>query len=82
MSTEPPATPAGLSTDVIKAPDKCPPDRLRDAARYAHEFVEHKERETRLETESDGDDADDFPDDVPAKATIMIKEIDDNRYYY
>jgi hypothetical protein len=25
---------------------------------------------------------DDLPDDVPAKATIMIKEINDNRYYW
>ena len=25
---------------------------------------------------------DDLPDDVPAKATITIKEINDNRYYY
>jgi len=25
---------------------------------------------------------DNLPDDVPAKATITIKEINDNRYYY
>jgi len=28
------------------------------------------------------DHPDDLPDDVPAKATITIKEINDNRYYY
>ncbi|ELY26512.1 hypothetical protein C500_15155 [Natrialba magadii ATCC 43099] len=33
--------------------------------------------------EDDVDDRpEDLPDDVPAKATITIKEINDNRYYY
>jgi len=32
---------------------------------------------------TDGVEADaDVPDDVPAKATITVKEINDNRYYY
>jgi hypothetical protein len=29
-----------------------------------------------------GERPDDLPDDVPSKATITIKEINDNRYYY
>jgi len=49
-------------------------------------LAEHKEREARLEEEADDTDVkerpDDLPDDVPAKATITIKEINDNRYYY
>ena len=40
----------------------------------------------RLEEEPNQDEVeerpDDLPDDVPAKATITIKEINDNRYYY
>jgi len=48
--------------------------------------AEHKEREARLEEAPDQDEVeerpDDLPDDVPAKATITIKEINDNRYYY
>jgi hypothetical protein len=50
--------------------------------RYAEELAEHKAREARLEEESDDDEIDELPDDVPAKATITIKEINDNRYYY
>jgi len=41
-------------------------------------LAEHKEREARLEEEADDTDVkerpDDLPDDVPAKATITIKE--------
>lgn len=49
-------------------------------------MAEHKERKARLEEESDDADIeerpDELPDDVPTKATITIKEINDNRYYY
>jgi len=49
-------------------------------------MAEHKAREARLEEESEDDEidewADDLPDDVPSKATITIKDINDNRYYY
>ena len=59
------------------------PEQLRDVATYAEELAELKERETHLEEEEpDQDEAEERPDDVPAKATITIKEINDNRYYY
>jgi hypothetical protein len=45
-----------------------------------------KAREARLEEDSDEPEIeerpDDLPDDVPAKATITIEEINDNRYHY
>jgi hypothetical protein len=45
-----------------------------------------KSGKARLEEDADDADVeerpDDLPDDVPAKATITIKEINDNRYYY
>ncbi|NHN61632.1 MULTISPECIES: hypothetical protein [Halorussus] len=36
------------------------------------------------EAEADevGEEPEDLPDDVPSRATITIKEINDNRYYY
>jgi len=62
------------------------PEHLRDVGRYAEALAEHKERETVSRREADNADVeerpDDLPDDVPAKATITIKEINNNRYYY
>jgi len=86
MSYEPPNPPVDLPTDVVDTLNEFAPDRLRDVARYAEKLAEHKEREARLEEESDDatvqERPDDLPDNVPSKATITIKEINDNRYYY
>ncbi|MDR5657774.1 hypothetical protein RH831_11375 [Halodesulfurarchaeum sp. HSR-GB] len=86
MSSEPPTPPTSLSTDLIKTLNESTPDYLRDVATYAEALSEYKEREARLEEEADQKKVekrpDDLPDDVPAKATITIKEINDNRYYY
>ena len=86
MSYEPPTPPSELPTDVIKTLDDSSPARLRHVARYAEELAEYREREARLAEEDDEDELeerpDDLPDDVPSKATITIKEINDNRYYY
>jgi len=85
MSYEQPS-PANLPTEIVDALNEATPEHLRDAASYAEALAEHKEREARLEEEADDTDVkerpDDLPDDVPAKATITIKEINDNRYYY
>ncbi len=86
MSYEPPTPPADLPTDIVDTLNGYSPDQLQHVARYAEALAEHKAREARLEEESDKDEIeerpDDLPDDVPAKATITIKEINDNRYYY
>ena len=86
MSYEPPTLPAGLSTEVVNTLNESAPKHLRDVAYYAEELAEYKEREARLEEKLDEDDVeerpDSLPDDVPTKATITIKEINDNRYYY
>ncbi|TKX72375.1 hypothetical protein [Halorubrum sp. GN11GM_10-3_MGM] len=86
MSYEPPSPPANLSTEIAEALNEATPEHLRHVGRYAEALAEHKEREARLEEEADDADVeerpDDLPDDVPAKATITIKEINDNRYYY
>jgi len=86
MSYEPPTPPAELPTDIVDTLNEYSPDQLRHIARYAEELGEHKAREARLNEESDDEKVeerlDDLPEDVPAKATITIKKINDNRYYY
>jgi hypothetical protein len=86
MSDEPPTPPVELPADIVDRLSGYSPDRLQHVAHYAEELAEHKAREARLEEESDDDEVDeqpdDLPDDVPSKATITIKEINDNRYYY
>jgi hypothetical protein len=63
-----------------------PPEHLRDIASYAEKLAEHKVREDRLEEGSNEGESevrpDDLPGDVPSRATITNKEINDNRYYY
>ena len=82
MSYEPPTPPAELPTDIVDTLNGYSPEQLQHVARYAEELVEHKAREARLKEESEDDEIDERPDDVPLKATITIKEINDNRYYY
>ena len=86
MSYEPPTPPAELPTDIVDSLNRYSPEQLQHVTRYAEELAEHKAREARLEEESDEDEInerpDDLPDEVPSKATITIKEINDNRYYY
>jgi len=86
MSDEPPTPPANLPTEIVDTLNESTPERLQDIATYVEALAEHKEREDRLEESADEDEVeerpDDLPDDIPAKATITIKEINDNRYYY
>ena len=86
MSYEPPTPPAELPTDIVDALNELSSDQLQYITQYAEELAEYKAREARLEEKADDDEIDnrpdDLPDDVPSKATITIKEINDNRYYY
>ena len=86
MSYEPPTPPAELPTETVDTLNGFSPDQLKDVARYAEALAEHKDREARLKQESDHDKNDDRPDDlpsgIPSKASITIKTINDNRYYY
>ena len=86
MSYEPPDPPPSLPTEIVNKLNDSSLEQLRDVAMYAEELADHKEREVRLEEDSDEGEIeerpDDLPDDVPSKATITIKEINDNHYYY
>jgi hypothetical protein len=86
MSDEPPTPPAGLPTDLVNTLNGASPEQLQHVTRYAEELAEHKAREARLKEKSNENEIDerpgDRPDGIPSKATIIIKEINDNRYYY
>lgn len=86
MPYEPPTPPSDLPTEMISNLSQSSPERLHEIASYAEELAEHKERQNRssenLEEENAEDKPENLPSDVPSKATITIKEINDNRYYY
>ena len=86
MSHEPPTPPTELPTEIVNTLSSYSPEQLQHVAHYAEALAAHKAREARLEEDSDNEEVnerpDDLPDDIPSKATITIKEINDNRYYY
>ncbi len=86
MSYEPPTPPAELPTDIGDTLNDYSPELLRHVASYAEELAEYRERKERLAEKENEDEIeerpDDLPDGVPSKATITVKEINDNRYYY
>jgi hypothetical protein len=87
MSDSPPTPAQDIPDDIAERLTSQSPGVLRDIARYADELAEHREREAKLAEQDERDEdaeaeADDLPDDVPDKATITVKEINDHRYYY
>jgi hypothetical protein len=89
MPSDPPTPPRELPASIVDTLEDCSQEQLQAIARYADQLAEHKAREARLKEASDDDDEpdvedrpDDMPDDVPAKASIVTKEINDNRYHY
>jgi len=86
MSDSPPTPSTSLPAAVVDSLGDCSPEQLRQIASYAEELADYREQETSSEesenkAKSDGEH-EDLPDDVPAKATTTIKEINGNRYYY
>ncbi|CQH46014.1 uncharacterized protein HHUB_1186 [Halobacterium hubeiense] len=77
---EPPTPPTGLPDELVDSLEACSPEQLRQVATYADELATYRDEEP-TETVAEPE-ADDRPDAVPAKATITVKEINDNRYYY
>jgi hypothetical protein len=82
MSNESPTPPAELPTNLVNTLNEYSSEQLQHVARYADKLAECKAREARLEEKPEDDEIDEWPDDVPLKATITIKEINENRYYY
>jgi hypothetical protein len=86
MSYEPPTPPSELPIGVVNTLNDYSLELLRHVARYTDELAEYRERKARFAEKDDETEIeerpDDLPDDVPSKATITIKAINDNRYYY
>jgi hypothetical protein len=63
---------------------------LEEISRYAEDLAAAKAAAAEAELEDDdeevvredSEDVDDLPDDVPTKASVVVKEINSNRYYY
>ena len=86
MSYPPPDPPSEVPPDIASKLNEQSPKALRQIARFAEELAEHREREARLAESNEKEKVEkrpeDLPDDVPSKAAITIKEINDSRYYY
>ncbi|WP_256300912.1 hypothetical protein [Haloarchaeobius salinus] len=85
MPFEPPTPPSELPDDLVEDLADCSPDQLREAANYAFALASHREREDRLgegESPESPPVPDSRPAEVPAKASLTTKTINDNRYYY
>jgi hypothetical protein len=85
MAEEPPTPPASLPPETIETLNGYEPERLRDVAEYADQLAEHKEqvgRREEREEDNGTEQPEELPEGVPSKATITVKEINDNRYYY
>jgi hypothetical protein len=87
MPSSPPDPPDGLPAAVVDSLDGLSPAALRRLAEYAETLATHREQESdsteqaNATTEAD-QSTEDLPDGVPAKATLTVKEINDNRYHY
>ncbi|MFB6171373.1 MAG: hypothetical protein ABEJ23_02490 [Haloarculaceae archaeon] len=84
MTDAPPTPPPALPADAVDRFDDYSAEQLHAVASYAAALAAHREaRRTDREREADDPDRpEDRPADVPAKATLTVKEINDNRYYY
>ena len=83
-----PETPDSIPVTVADAIDRQDVETLRDIAAYADALAEYRAAVKDDLMDAVEDDAavdvqdDEMPDDVPAKATLVQKEINDNRYWY
>jgi hypothetical protein len=87
MSYSPPDPPTAIPSELLDRIDETSPNTLREIAKYAERLADYRERKSRLEEASDDGVKQDAgaevtPDDVPPNATITVKEIKGNRYYY
>ena len=84
---EEPAPPATLPAEFVESLQNLSVDQLGEAGDYAEALVAHRARERPLEEEEGDEEPEDMdsaerPTDVPAGASVTIKEINDNRYRY
>ena len=90
MDASEPTPPDDVAQYLLDGLDRQDADTLRSIAAYAERLADWRELQAAADLE-DGDDEvvressedlDDLPDDVPRKASVVVKEINDNRYEY
>lgn len=74
-------------TRIFDALDELTPEELEEVAQQAETLATAKRQQRQSETISESkdrydDQGDEFPDVVPAKATLTKKTINDNDYWY
>lgn len=89
MSYEKPTPPGEIPQEIVERLEGRSPEVLKQVADYTEALAEYREREARLAEREDEDEKpetserpEDLPDDVPENASITVKEINENRYYY
>ena len=89
-STSTPEPPASIPQYILDGLDRQDAETLEEIARYAENLAAAKTAQAEAELEDgeeeivreDSEDLDDLPDDVPTKASVVVKEINGNRYQY
>ncbi|ADE05263.1 MULTISPECIES: hypothetical protein [Haloferax] len=89
MTPNKPDAPERIARYILDGLDRQDAETLREIATHAENLAAWKEAkaETELEEGEDivrEDSAEDssLPDDVPKKAGVVVKTINDNQYYY
>lgn len=84
-----PQPPAEVPSDLAARLQDLDADTLYTIASYVEALADARtEPDDRDDEETDGgepvldDQGDEFPEDVPSKASLVQKEINDNRYWY
>ena len=74
---------------ILDGLDRQSAETLRDIATHAENLATWKETKAEAELDENEDlvredsvDDGDLPDDVPRKAGVVVKNINDNQYYY
>jgi len=83
--SDPPTPPVDCPSGIEAQLAEYDPDELRAVAEYAEALAEFQAAQPDDDDETEQDDAvvnEDLPDDVPGKATITVKTINENRYHY
>lgn len=86
--TDRPAPSDDIAQYIIDGLDRQDADSLREIAAHAEKLAELKEAQAAAKMDEkdvvheDSKNADDLPDDVPEKAGVVVKEINENRYEY
>jgi hypothetical protein len=85
-TTPTPDPPASIPQYILDGLDRQDAQTLQEISRYAEDLAEAKEAAAEAELEDDDEkvvreDSEDV-DDVPSKASVVVKEINSNRYHY